>query len=281
MSYRPSPKYASKNPRLGPWATCDRCSMLDNLSRMQFQYDYLGGMTPQNKHILLCKRCLDQLAFQRKLIVLPPDPPPVFNTRPENYFVDETNFLATETSPTNIQAANQYVTTGGTNYISSVPNPANTAIAYFSFSGNYSLVSIGSTVIDRFSAEVLDRSNEEIDIRSPVTGVTFYLDLFNGNPANSGAISSLKAITGSATRTNIGPQLSIAGGIASNTQVVTVANSSPSTVNVNYVGFYDAPTGGNLLFSGPTKIVAPSIASSVFPGIGVAFNTLDISINLN
>lgn len=63
---------------------------------MQFQYDFVGGPTPQNLGLLVCQKCLDDLAYQFQLIVLPPDPAPTFNTRPETYTVDETDWLVTQ-----------------------------------------------------------------------------------------------------------------------------------------------------------------------------------------
>ncbi len=96
MSFRPNPKYASKDAHAGAWTTCDRCGLLDSQSRMQFQYDFLGGSVPQNTGFLVCPRCVDGLNFQRMLLIIPPDPPAIFNTRPEIYSVDETNFMVTE-----------------------------------------------------------------------------------------------------------------------------------------------------------------------------------------
>ncbi len=56
---------------------------------MRFQYDYVGGPSPQNLGLLVCPRCEDELDTQRKLLILPPDPAPFRNTRPENYMADE------------------------------------------------------------------------------------------------------------------------------------------------------------------------------------------------
>lgn len=96
MSYRPKPKYASKTPGLGStWVTCDQCGFQDNMQNMQFQYDFLGGSSPKSTGFLKCPRCLDPLTFQRQLIVIPPDPPMVFNTRPEVYAVDEAGPIQT------------------------------------------------------------------------------------------------------------------------------------------------------------------------------------------
>lgn len=86
---------------------------------MQFQYDYMGGSTPQNLGVLVCSRCLDELSFQNKLLILPPDPKPFFNTRPEPYAVDETNWMTTE-------GGSVIDTQDGESIITPVPNPSST-----------------------------------------------------------------------------------------------------------------------------------------------------------
>lgn len=116
MSYRPSPKYASKDSRLGAWTTCDRCGFISNQSDMQFQYDFLGGSTPQSTGYLVCPRCLDDLRWQNMLLIIPPDPPPIYNTRPETYTVDETTWLTTEDSEI-------ISTEDGSEFIAQIPNP--------------------------------------------------------------------------------------------------------------------------------------------------------------
>src|SRR5262245_33980055 len=90
MPHRPKPKYASKDPAEGPWTTCDRCGFIWSGVNMAFQFDYVGGPVPQNLGLEVCPRCYDAANYQQKQLVLPPDPPPFGNTRPENYMVDET-----------------------------------------------------------------------------------------------------------------------------------------------------------------------------------------------
>lgn len=248
MTYRPQPKYASKNASLGPWTTCDVCGFLDNLSRMQFQYDFKGGSTPQNTGFLKCKRCLDGLRWQAKLLIIPPDPPPIMNTRPENYVVDETNWLTTGDDNDG-----DIITTGATDgtgdaLISSQPDPAdnaNTAVlvltASLSYSGTLSVA---------------------------------YLDLFNGNPA-SGGTSILSTITGSATRTNVFSDLEAnADLVLLNPDVITVTSSSEAVSSVSHIGIYSAASGGTLLVSGPVGASYPTIAS----GTAVQFGQLGLRI---
>lgn len=243
MTYRPSPKYASKDARRGAWCSCDDCGMIWNQSDMQFQYDFVGGPVPVSQGWLRCPRCITDLTYQRKLLVLPPDPAPIYNTRPENYTVDETNYWVT-------QDGDIFETVDGEDtYITSIPNPS----------------------------EVADTAYLSTSISAPSASVAvMYLDLFDGDPA-SGGTSILATITGSATRTNIASSLEINGsGQPVNTAIITVASFALATANVSYAGFYDAASGGTLLMSGPVSTEFPTIVA----GAVVAFNTLGIVISL-
>lgn len=77
------------------WATCDRCGGNYNLEDLQWQYQWVGP-TLQNLQWLVCPTCLDKPAEFLKAIILPPDPVPVSNPRPENYNADFNNVIATE-----------------------------------------------------------------------------------------------------------------------------------------------------------------------------------------
>lgn len=198
---------------------------------------------PQNTGLLVCDTgCLDDLAYQFKLLILPPDPQPFFNTRPENYIVDETNWLTTVDGTI-------YDTIGGVDYISSIPNPSQNAAT------SYLLCSI----------------------KAPSASLAVaYLDLFNGNPA-VGGMSVLLAITGSAARTNIASQITLPlDNLAINTDTITITSASASTTNLSYVGIYNAASGGTLVMSG-TVSASPTIAS----GNPVQFNAEALSIDLN
>lgn len=67
---------------------CDRCGALYNLRDLVWQEQYVGPRL-QNLGILVCKQgCLDKPQEQLRTIVLPPDPVPLKNARPENYVSD-------------------------------------------------------------------------------------------------------------------------------------------------------------------------------------------------
>lgn len=75
-------RVSSRTPRA--LAVCDRCGLTYNLKDLKWQMQW-QGMQLQNLRILVCKPCLDRPSIQLKTIILPPDPLPVFNPRPEAY----------------------------------------------------------------------------------------------------------------------------------------------------------------------------------------------------
>ncbi len=69
-------------------AICDRCGFLYNHSDLSFQFIWAGTGMVQTR-TLVCAMCLDIPNEQLRAIILPPDPPPVFDTRPEPFEIDE------------------------------------------------------------------------------------------------------------------------------------------------------------------------------------------------
>lgn len=97
MAYRYHPKYSETdidNPRA--WGTCDRCGFIWNLHRLTWQWDYRGSPNLINTRILVCEKCYDTPQPQLSPVILEPDPPPLYNARPEAYAIDETSWMATE-----------------------------------------------------------------------------------------------------------------------------------------------------------------------------------------
>lgn len=89
MAHRPHPRRAETNPQSPrAWATCQRCGFITNHDKLQFQYEWRGTQV-QNTNLLVCDDCLDALQRQLGTIILPPDPVPVMNARPEPYSIDE------------------------------------------------------------------------------------------------------------------------------------------------------------------------------------------------
>lgn len=199
---------------------------------------------PQSLGLLVCVPCLDDLNFQQKLLILPPDPQPFFNTRPENYAVDETNWLTTEDGDI-------IDTQDGEDFITSLPNPA-----YAADTSNF------------IAAFVTFADVTEITVA--------YLDIFSGDPEGSGQ-SVLALLTGSSTRTNVLPDLTYDSPnlVLLNLEPIELSAASLAVTNTNYAAIYDAATGGNLILS--TQM---SSHFTVNKGNPVRFNSLDLSIYL-
>ena len=71
---------------------CDRCSFRYNHSDLNWQMAWAGnGIT--NLRILVCDRCNDGLQDQDRAIIIPPDPVPIQNPRPEFFQFAETDYL--------------------------------------------------------------------------------------------------------------------------------------------------------------------------------------------
>lgn len=86
---RPHPRRASTNPSSPrAWGTDDRSGFVGNHENLCWQFDWAGtGLV--NKRILVYPDELDVPQRQLGTIILPPDPAPVMNARPESYAIDE------------------------------------------------------------------------------------------------------------------------------------------------------------------------------------------------
>lgn len=73
---------------------CDRCGFTYQLNRLRWQYQW-QGMQLQNLRLLVCDECLDVPQIQLKTIILPPDPLPVLNPRPEPYSQEVPTYIQT------------------------------------------------------------------------------------------------------------------------------------------------------------------------------------------
>lgn len=69
-------------------ATCDRCGARYLHKQLSWQVQWIGPRL-QNIRILVCRTCLDKPQELLRTIVLPPDPVPIANPRPELYVSDD------------------------------------------------------------------------------------------------------------------------------------------------------------------------------------------------
>jgi hypothetical protein len=70
------------------FAVCDRCRMLYNHIDLRWQYQYAGNNLV-NQRLLVCERCLDKPHEFARPVILPPDPVPILQPRPDNYAAAE------------------------------------------------------------------------------------------------------------------------------------------------------------------------------------------------
>lgn len=88
--------HARVNPaRPQAFGTCDRCGGQYNLVDLRPQFQW-AGLTMIDKRLRVCARCHDVPSEHLRTIVLPPDPVPVRDPRPENYALDEIDYRITE-----------------------------------------------------------------------------------------------------------------------------------------------------------------------------------------
>lgn len=86
---RPHPRRArtdSSSPEA--WATDDRSGFIGNQRDLTWQTEWAGTKLI-NKRILVYQDSLDQPNRQLGTLILPPDPVPIMNARPEQYAIDE------------------------------------------------------------------------------------------------------------------------------------------------------------------------------------------------
>lgn len=86
----PLPKYACVDPESPEsFQQCDRCGFWRNRSDLTWQSEW-GGMNLFSTGSLVCyERCFDTPNQQLRTIILPPDPPPIINSRVPNYDYEE------------------------------------------------------------------------------------------------------------------------------------------------------------------------------------------------
>ena len=83
---------SSRNPQAH--AICDRCGGRFNHVDLSWQFDWAGaGLI--NKRLLVCGPCSDKPQQQLRSIVLPADPTPVMNPRPQDFVNASTDYRTT------------------------------------------------------------------------------------------------------------------------------------------------------------------------------------------
>ena len=94
-------------------AICDACGFMYSLADLRPRVQW-AGVKLQTYNMLVCSRCWDTPQEQLRTIIIPADPLPVFNPRPERYTTIVPSFVATESS---IFAGDDLTTEDGVNLI--------------------------------------------------------------------------------------------------------------------------------------------------------------------
>ena len=84
---RPHGRATANRRKPRAWGVCDQCGFLYNRFELQWQYQWAGNRLV-NQNMLVCDRCYDVPQEQLRVIVLPADPTPIVNPRPERYAID-------------------------------------------------------------------------------------------------------------------------------------------------------------------------------------------------
>lgn len=110
-------------------AICQRCQFTYNLVDLRPVMQW-AGVKLQTYDILVCRACWDIPQENLRVIIIPPDPVPVFNPRPERYSTIVPSFVATESSTF---AGDDITTESGDTLIMEIqvtpsPNPEQPAI---------------------------------------------------------------------------------------------------------------------------------------------------------
>jgi len=107
-------------------AVCDRCGFLYSRTDLRWQSQWEGTQL-QNLGILVCSICLDKPQMQLRAIILPPDPTPIEDPRPERYAMEVPSYVSTE-------AGVHFVTMSGLNLTTEIrvtPSPDPNTPYYF------------------------------------------------------------------------------------------------------------------------------------------------------
>lgn len=85
---RPTSRFTVNSEAPRARGVCERCGQHWQHSKLVWQFQWVGPRL-QNLRFLVCPPCYDKPQPNLRTIVLPPDPVPIMNARPENYVQDD------------------------------------------------------------------------------------------------------------------------------------------------------------------------------------------------
>lgn len=95
MAWRPHGQAVVNPNHPVSFAVCDRCSRWHNIDALTWQFQW-AGPNLQNLRLLVCQSCNDVPQPQLKPRIIPPDPMPTLNARPEPFLIDDYDYRVTE-----------------------------------------------------------------------------------------------------------------------------------------------------------------------------------------
>lgn len=93
-------------------SVCDSCGFRYLRKQLRPRQQW-AGLKLQTFNSLVCKRCWDIPQIQLRTIIIPPDPVPVRNPRPEQFTVEVPSYMSTE-------GGDHFVTEGGINIVNMI-----------------------------------------------------------------------------------------------------------------------------------------------------------------
>ena len=88
------------------FAVCDNCRFWYNHHMLRWQREWSGTQII-NKGFLVCQECLDRPNPQLKARLMPPDPVPIANPRPEEYRARAVHHLGVTPTPSRAAVATE------------------------------------------------------------------------------------------------------------------------------------------------------------------------------
>lgn len=85
---RPTSRFTVNSDSPRARGVCDRCGQHWQHSKLVWQFQWVGPRL-QNLRFLVCPPCYDKPQPNLRTIVIPADPIPIMNARPENYVLDD------------------------------------------------------------------------------------------------------------------------------------------------------------------------------------------------
>ena len=97
MAWHPNGRARISARRPEAKAICDACGFMYSLADLCPRVQWAGAKL-QTFNMLVCRTCWDVPQEQLRTIIIPADPLPVYNPRPERYTTIVPSFIATESS---------------------------------------------------------------------------------------------------------------------------------------------------------------------------------------